>query len=151
VAHTFNPSTQEAEAGGPFEFKANLVYRVNSRRAKATQRNPALRRKLQRTNSEITCSPLPSSLPWRRQQEASALIFPKRKWLAPQLSGPDYLEAPGTEPQTRKPHLRDGSMDPCLGTTHWGCEGQNQLPVTLASRDPTSSLASVGTDMHNLK
>ena len=30
MAHTFNPSTQEAEAG--------LVYRVNSRTARATQR-----------------------------------------------------------------------------------------------------------------
>jgi hypothetical protein len=37
VAHAFNPSTQEAEAG---EFKASLVYRVSSRTARATQRNP---------------------------------------------------------------------------------------------------------------
>jgi hypothetical protein len=39
VVHTFNPSTWEAEAGG-FEFEASLVYRVSSRTAKATQRNP---------------------------------------------------------------------------------------------------------------
>jgi hypothetical protein len=39
VAHAFNPSTQEAEAGG-FEFKASLVYKVSSRTARATQRNP---------------------------------------------------------------------------------------------------------------
>jgi hypothetical protein len=32
VAHTFNPITQEAEAG--------LVYKVSSRRARAIQRNP---------------------------------------------------------------------------------------------------------------
>jgi hypothetical protein len=36
---TFNPHTQEAESGGS-EFKANLVYRVSSRIAKAIQRNP---------------------------------------------------------------------------------------------------------------
>jgi hypothetical protein len=38
VAHAFDPSTWEAEAGG-FEFKASLVYRVSSRTAKATERN----------------------------------------------------------------------------------------------------------------
>jgi hypothetical protein len=37
VAHTFNPSTQEAEAG---EFEVSLVYGVSSRIARATQRNP---------------------------------------------------------------------------------------------------------------
>jgi hypothetical protein len=40
VAHTFNPSTWEAEAGKISEFKASLVYRVSSRTARATQRNP---------------------------------------------------------------------------------------------------------------
>ena len=39
VAHTINPSIQEAEAGGP-EFGASLVYRVNSRTERATYRNP---------------------------------------------------------------------------------------------------------------
>jgi hypothetical protein len=38
VAHAFNPSTWEAEAGS--EFEASLVYRVSSRTARATQRNP---------------------------------------------------------------------------------------------------------------
>jgi hypothetical protein len=40
VAHAFNPSTQEAEAGRSLEFEASLVYRVSSRTAKATHRNP---------------------------------------------------------------------------------------------------------------
>jgi hypothetical protein len=43
TAHTFNPSAQEAEAGRSgraFEFEASLVYRVSSRTARATQRNP---------------------------------------------------------------------------------------------------------------
>jgi hypothetical protein len=40
VAHTFNPSTWEAEAGGWIsEFKASLVYRVSSRTARAISRN----------------------------------------------------------------------------------------------------------------
>jgi hypothetical protein len=37
MAHAFNPSTQEAEAG---EFEASLVYKVSSRTARAIQRNP---------------------------------------------------------------------------------------------------------------
>jgi hypothetical protein len=40
VVHAFNPSTWEAEAGGFLEFAAILVYRVSSRTARATQRNP---------------------------------------------------------------------------------------------------------------
>ena len=40
VAHVFNPSTQEPEAGGSLEFKVNMVYRVSCRTARATQRNP---------------------------------------------------------------------------------------------------------------
>jgi hypothetical protein len=42
VAHAFNPSTWEAEAGGGrwiSEFEASLVYKVSSRTARATQRN----------------------------------------------------------------------------------------------------------------
>ena len=42
MAHTFNPSTREAEAGRRIsELKASLAYRVSSRTARATQRNPA--------------------------------------------------------------------------------------------------------------
>ena len=40
VVHAFNPSSWEAEAGGSLEFAASLVYRVSSRTARATQRNP---------------------------------------------------------------------------------------------------------------
>ena len=45
LAHTFNHSTQEAEAGDLCEFKASLVYRVSYRTAKATQWNPASKNK----------------------------------------------------------------------------------------------------------
>jgi hypothetical protein len=39
VAHTFNPSTWETE------FKGSLVYRVSSRTARATHRNPVSKNK----------------------------------------------------------------------------------------------------------
>jgi hypothetical protein len=42
VALAFNPSTWEAEAVS--EFEASLVYRVSSRTARATQRNPVLKK-----------------------------------------------------------------------------------------------------------
>jgi hypothetical protein len=41
VAHSLNPSTPEAEAGGFCEF--SLICRVSFRTAKATQRNPVLK------------------------------------------------------------------------------------------------------------
>ena len=37
MAHTFNPRTWEAEVG---EFQGSLVYKVCSRTARATERNP---------------------------------------------------------------------------------------------------------------
>jgi hypothetical protein len=40
VAHTLNPSTREAEAGGFLELEASLVYRVSFRIVRATRRNP---------------------------------------------------------------------------------------------------------------
>jgi hypothetical protein len=43
VAHTFNPSTSEAEAGGP-----SLVYRASSKAARATHSNPVSKRKKER-------------------------------------------------------------------------------------------------------
>jgi hypothetical protein len=38
VAHAFNPSTQEVEAGS--EFEASLVYKMSPRTGRAIQRNP---------------------------------------------------------------------------------------------------------------
>jgi hypothetical protein len=40
VARAFNPNTSEAEAGGFLSSRPALVYRVSSRTARATQRNP---------------------------------------------------------------------------------------------------------------
>jgi hypothetical protein len=64
VVHAFNLSTREAEAGGFLhlilakrlrsdgrrisEFKASLIYRVSSRTARATQRNPVLKNQKKR-------------------------------------------------------------------------------------------------------
>jgi hypothetical protein len=45
VAHAFNPSTWEAEAGAFLEFEASLVYRVSSRTVVAIQRNPVSKNK----------------------------------------------------------------------------------------------------------
>jgi hypothetical protein len=42
MAHAFNPSIWEAEAGRSLEFKASLVSIVSSRTARAPQRNPIL-------------------------------------------------------------------------------------------------------------
>ena len=44
VVLVINPSTREAEAGGSLKFKTSLVYRVSSRTARATQRNPVSRK-----------------------------------------------------------------------------------------------------------
>jgi hypothetical protein len=44
VAHTFNPSSQEAEAD-LCKFKDRLVYRVNPRIAISTQKNPVSKTK----------------------------------------------------------------------------------------------------------
>lgn len=44
VAQAFNPSIQDAEAGGSLEFKASLVHRTNSTTARAAERNPVLKK-----------------------------------------------------------------------------------------------------------
>ena len=45
VAHTFNPSTKEAEA--------SLVYRVNSQTVRMTQRHPVLKNKTNRQKQQL--------------------------------------------------------------------------------------------------
>jgi hypothetical protein len=40
VVHAFNPSSQEGRSRQISEFEASLVYKVSSRTARATQRNP---------------------------------------------------------------------------------------------------------------
>jgi hypothetical protein len=51
VTHTFNPSTCEAEAGGFLSSRpASLDYKVSSRTARATQRNPVSKKKPKKQN-----------------------------------------------------------------------------------------------------
>jgi hypothetical protein len=45
VVHTFNPSIQTQRQVDLCELEASLVYRMSSRRARATQRNPVLKTK----------------------------------------------------------------------------------------------------------
>ena len=45
VVHAFNPSTQEGRSRQISEFEASLVYKVNFRTARATQRNPVSKKK----------------------------------------------------------------------------------------------------------
>jgi hypothetical protein len=45
AAHTFNPKIRESEACRPFVFEDSLVYAANLRTAKASQRNPVLKKK----------------------------------------------------------------------------------------------------------
>jgi hypothetical protein len=55
VAHAFNPSTWEAEAILSLrisEFEASLVYRVSSRTARATQRNPVSKNQKKKKEKE---------------------------------------------------------------------------------------------------
>ena len=49
TAQTFNPTTGKAEAGISL-FKASLVYRVSSRKDRATQRTPVLKNKDRKQN-----------------------------------------------------------------------------------------------------
>jgi hypothetical protein len=51
VAHAFNPSTREAERQIS-EFEASLVYRVSSRTARATQRNPVSKNQKKKKRKE---------------------------------------------------------------------------------------------------
>ena len=51
VVHIFNPRTQEAESRQISEFKASLVYRGSSRTARATQRNPVLKKPKNKTTT----------------------------------------------------------------------------------------------------
>jgi hypothetical protein len=53
VSHAFNLSTWKAEAGG---FEASLVYRVSSRTARATQRNPVSKKKKKLLNPRASLS-----------------------------------------------------------------------------------------------
>lgn len=53
MGHAFNPSTLEKEAVNLREFETSLVYRVSSRTARVTQRNPVSKKeKIRREKKE---------------------------------------------------------------------------------------------------
>ena len=53
VVHAFNPRTQEGRGRQISEFKANLVYKVSFRTARATQRNPVSKKKQKQKQNKI--------------------------------------------------------------------------------------------------
>ena len=53
VAHAFNPSTQEVRGRWISELEASLVYKVNFRTARATQRNPVSKKKQKQKQNKI--------------------------------------------------------------------------------------------------
>jgi hypothetical protein len=55
VVHAFNPSTRGGGIGRQIsEFEASLVYKVSSRTARATQRNPVSKTKQNKTKQNKT-------------------------------------------------------------------------------------------------
>jgi hypothetical protein len=52
VVHAFNPSTWEAEAGRFLSVEASLIYRISSRTAWVTQRNPVSKTKKSKTKNK---------------------------------------------------------------------------------------------------
>jgi hypothetical protein len=57
VAYAFNPSTWEAEAGGFLSSRPSLVYKVSSRTARATQRNPVSKKNPKTKQNKQTKKP----------------------------------------------------------------------------------------------
>ena len=52
MVHAFNPSTWEAEAGVFLSLRPAGVYRMSSRTARATQRNPVSKTKKQKQKNK---------------------------------------------------------------------------------------------------
>jgi hypothetical protein len=52
VAHTFNPSTREAEAGGFLSSRPAWSTQVSSRTARAIQRNPVSKNKKKKNKTK---------------------------------------------------------------------------------------------------
>jgi hypothetical protein len=54
VAHTFNPRQSGGRGRWISEFEASLFYRVSSRTARATQRNPVLKNQKEKKTKKVT-------------------------------------------------------------------------------------------------
>jgi hypothetical protein len=59
LAHAFNPSTQEAEAGGFLSLRPAWSTELSSKTARATQRNPVLKKQKKKERKEKKASPGP--------------------------------------------------------------------------------------------
>jgi hypothetical protein len=81
VAHTFNPSTSEAE--GQCEFEVSLVYRVSSRTARVIKRNLVLKQTNKQTKKQKNLQS--SSLQWLR---AEMTALEKMRQIKPSSSRP---------------------------------------------------------------
>jgi hypothetical protein len=83
VELVFNPSTQEAERYLDLcEFKASLVYRVSSRTARATQRNPVSKNQKEKqktkNNNNKTKGANKRLKIYRSTQRKNQVFFPKQ-------------------------------------------------------------------------
>ena len=70
LAHIFNPSTWEAAGKWISEFEASLVYKVSSRTAGATQRNPVSKNQ---KNTNKQTNKKASGMKWVWEGDVSAL------------------------------------------------------------------------------
>lgn len=52
VAHAFNPSIWEAEAGGSLEFEASLLYRIEFQDRPGSAERAWLKKKKKKTNNQ---------------------------------------------------------------------------------------------------
>jgi hypothetical protein len=74
VAHTFNPRTwKEAE------FEASLVYKVSSRTARATQRNPVLKNQNQNQKKKKKKNREEQN-PYKTNHEKGFISFQNQCW-----------------------------------------------------------------------
>ena len=67
--HACNPSTLGGRGRQISEFEANLVYRVSSRTARATQRNPVSKKTKSKKKKKERASPTDGWLVARKKQQ----------------------------------------------------------------------------------
>jgi hypothetical protein len=74
VAHTFNPSTREAEAGR--FLRSRPVYKVSFRTARATQRNPVSKNQKTKTKTKTNKQKNPTTTTTTKKK-------PHKSWKQP--------------------------------------------------------------------
>jgi hypothetical protein len=101
------PSIQEAEAGGALSFEARLVYRVSSRTARATQRNPILKKKKRKRKTKQTKTQT-------NKQTNKKCTKPQKVSIFTQWKGSYYIALHSRDPDLVN---SDISLPECLGGT----------------------------------